>query len=157
MYSKTVFQGADCFKAKVNLEVQWANEQSIAAVERNGGAITTAYFDIFSVKALANPSQWFAAGNPVPRRMAPPQDCVGFYTSAENRGYLADPRDVAEHRAVLGQKYGYEPPLVTDELLTESKDPRQVFYGMQAGWMVDLKDKVIYKPTDKDLKEFYQS
>ena len=60
-------EGSDCFSAKVNLEVQWASEQAIAAVERNGGVITTAYYDILSVKALKNPSEWFKNGNPVPR------------------------------------------------------------------------------------------
>ena len=43
----------------MNLEVQWANEQSIAAVERNGGVLTTAYYDILSVTALCNPEKWF--------------------------------------------------------------------------------------------------
>jgi len=150
-------EGADCFKAKVNLEVQWANEQAIAAVERNGGVITTAYFDILSVKALASPKDWFSEGKPVPRRLTPPQDCIGFYSSPENRGYLADPRAVAEHRKVLGQKYGYETPSVDEEWLKETKDPRQVFYGLQAGWVVDLKDKAIYKPADPALKEYYQT
>ena len=49
----------DRFAARVNLEVQWASEQTIAAVERNGGVITTAYFDIFCVNAhLLKPSTW---------------------------------------------------------------------------------------------------
>ena len=39
--------------------MQWANEQSIAAVERNGGVITTAYYDIACVTALCNPEKWF--------------------------------------------------------------------------------------------------
>jgi large subunit ribosomal protein L15 len=39
-------EGADHFEAKVNIEVQYASEQAIAAVERNGGVITTAYFDL---------------------------------------------------------------------------------------------------------------
>ena len=56
---KYSFQGADCFAAKVNLEVQWANEQSIAAVERNGGVITTSYYDISCVTAMVNPQKWF--------------------------------------------------------------------------------------------------
>ena len=45
--------------SKVNIEVQWASEQSIAAVERNGGVITTSYYDIISVTALTNPEKWF--------------------------------------------------------------------------------------------------
>ena len=39
-------EGADCFESKVNIEVQHASEATIAAVERNGGVITTAYFDL---------------------------------------------------------------------------------------------------------------
>ena len=56
-------QGADCFKATINLEVQWANEQSIAAVERNGGVLTTAYYDVMCVTALSNPEKWFKGIN----------------------------------------------------------------------------------------------
>ena len=56
-------EGADCFKATINLEVQWANEQSIAAVERNGGVLTTAYYDVMCVTALSNPEKWFKGTN----------------------------------------------------------------------------------------------
>lgn len=38
-------QGADTFKAKINIEVQMASELAIAAIERNGGVITTAFYD----------------------------------------------------------------------------------------------------------------
>lgn len=40
-----LFKGADTFCAKVNLEVQRASEAAIAAVERNGGVISTSYYD----------------------------------------------------------------------------------------------------------------
>jgi len=43
----------------VNIEVQWASEQTIAAVERLGGVITTAYYDIISVTALCDAEKWF--------------------------------------------------------------------------------------------------
>ena len=65
-------EGVDRFEAKLNLEVQHASEQAIAAVERNGGVITTAYFDINSVIALSNPLKWFAEGKAIPRRLHPP-------------------------------------------------------------------------------------
>ena len=58
-----MIQGADCFASKINIEVQWASEQSIAAVEKNGGVITTSYFDIMSVTALTNPEKWFKGRN----------------------------------------------------------------------------------------------
>ena len=59
--NKLIFtgQGADSFASKINIEVQWANEQSIAAIEKNGGVITTAYYDILCVTALTNPQKWF--------------------------------------------------------------------------------------------------
>ena len=37
-------EGADYFKAKINIEVQHASEQAIAAIERNGGVITTGIY-----------------------------------------------------------------------------------------------------------------
>ena len=38
-----------------------------------------------------------------------------------------------------------------------SKDPRQVFYGLEPGWIVNLKDKSICKPLDKELQDYYKS
>ncbi|KAB7494237.1 39S ribosomal protein L15, mitochondrial [Armadillidium nasatum] len=85
-------EGIDVFKAEVNLEVQWATEPIIAAIERTGS------------------------------------------------------------------KYGYELPDIKKSpkynLLIQRKDPRQVFYGLQAGWVVSLKDKLILKPKDKDYRNF---
>lgn len=57
-------EGMDVFKAKVNIEVQHASERVIAAVERNGGTICNAYFDILSVRALHRPQQFFLEGQP---------------------------------------------------------------------------------------------
>ena len=65
-------EGADRFEAKVNIEVQYASEQAIAAVERNGGVIKTAYFNLESVIALSNPLNWFSQGKAVPKRLHPP-------------------------------------------------------------------------------------
>lgn len=55
-------QGANIFKAKVNIEVQWASEPVIAAIERNGGVITTAYYDVHSLWAVINPKKFFSKG-----------------------------------------------------------------------------------------------
>ena len=74
-----------------------------------------------------------------------------------NRGYLADPQRVAEERLVLAQKYGYDLPEIEDDFLKVSKDPRQVFFGLEPGWVVNLKDKAIYKPLDKELLDYYKS
>ncbi|PNJ46718.1 MRPL15 isoform 2, partial [Pongo abelii] len=40
-----VEEGADTFTAKVNIEVQLASELAIAAIEKNGGVVTTAFYD----------------------------------------------------------------------------------------------------------------
>ena len=101
---------------QVNLEVQWASEQAIMAVERAGGRITTGYFDLHSVIALRDPLKFFKTGSwtmtlwilplpteyyhrlpnspgaPIPRRLAPPQDLMEYYSNPANRGYLADPK-----------------------------------------------------------------
>jgi large subunit ribosomal protein L15 len=150
----------DSFKARVNIEVQWASEQTIAAVERNGGVITTAYFDMFSVNALSDAKQYFLKGHPIPRRLTPTADAIAYYTDPANRGYLADPKKVADERVVLAQKYGYTLPEDVgsdDDMMRVHKDPRQVFYGLEPGWIVNLKDKAIYKPEDKDLDDYYKS
>ena len=75
-------EGADRFEAKVNIEVQYASEQAIAAVERNGGVIKTAYFNLESVIALSNPLNWFSQGKAVPKRLHPPAGKSGKYQSA---------------------------------------------------------------------------
>lgn len=55
-------EGADIFKCKVNIEVQWASELVIAAVERAGGTIRTAYYDQHSLQAMINPKKFFERG-----------------------------------------------------------------------------------------------
>lgn len=44
-----LFQGAEIFAAKINIEVQRATEGAIAAIERNGGVITTSFYDPISL------------------------------------------------------------------------------------------------------------
>ena len=50
------------FKAKVNIEVQWASEPVIAAIEKNGGTITTAFYDLNSLQCMINVEQFFKRG-----------------------------------------------------------------------------------------------
>ncbi|OWR41878.1 putative 39S ribosomal protein L15 [Danaus plexippus plexippus] len=154
-------EGADIFAAKINIEVQWASEQVIAAIEKNGGVITTAYYDPHSLLLLKNPKKFFESGQAIPRRMIPPPDAIEYYTSAEMRGYLADPEKISEDRLRLAQKYGYELPILENDsnysMLCERKDPRQIFYGLEPGWVVNLKDKCILKPKDEELLRFYAS
>lgn len=100
-------------------------------------------------------------GEPILRRFLPPSDCLEYYSNAATRGYLADPEKISYERLVLAQKYGYELPKIEDdpdyEMLCQRKDPRQLFYGLEPGWVVNLRDKVILKPKAEYLKEYYAS
>lgn len=153
--------GADAFKAKINIEVQWASELVIAAVERCGGTITTAYYDQHSLQAMLNAKKFFERGVPIPKRMVPPPDAIEYYADATKRGYLADPEKISQERLVLAQKYGYTLPKIEEDgdyaMLSERKDPRQIFYGLHPGWVVNLREKVILKPQDEELLEYYRS
>nr|CAG4649600.1 EOG090X0BG9 [Scapholeberis mucronata] len=155
-------EGLDIFQARINIEIQHASEQVIAAIERNGGVITTAYYDPASLLALRNPMKFFARGVPIPKRQLPPENAVEYYTDPKNRGYLADPDLIAVERFKLAQKYGYELPDLTKSsdvlpVMLERKDPRQIFYGLNPGWVVNLKDKKIYEPEDEELLEYYRT
>lgn len=154
-------EGADLFAAKINIEVQWASEQVIAAIEKNGGVITTAYFDPHSLLILKNPMRFFETGQSIPRRMVPPLDAIEYYSSAEFRGYLADPEKISEERLKLAQKYGYKLPELEKDpnypIFCEKKDPRQIFYGLEPGWVVNLKDSSILKPKDEELLKYFAS
>ena len=97
---------------------------------------------------------------PIPKRQMPPENAVEYYTNPKNRGYLADPDLVAEERFKLAQKYGYVlPDLKADPttlpLMLERKDARQVFYGLNPGWLVNLRDKKIYEPDNEQLLQYY--
>lgn len=154
-------EGIDMFSAKINIEVQWASEQVIAAVEKAGGVITTAYYDMHSLQAMQNPSKFFQRGIPIPRRMIPPPDAMDYYTDPTKRGYLADPELISKERLVLAQKCGYELPKIENDpnydMFMERKDPRQIFYGLEPGWVVNLREKSILKPKDEELLEYYKS
>ncbi|MCL4134922.1 UNVERIFIED_CONTAM: hypothetical protein GTU68_032902 [Idotea baltica] len=154
-------EGLDVFASEVNLEVQWVTEPQIAAIERSGSTVTTAYYDPFSLDVAKDPQRFFTRGTPIPRRMLPPQNLIEYYSDPKNRGYLADPDAIAEERFILSQKYGYKLPDLKAspkyEMLLQRKDPRQIFHGLQPGWVVNLVDKTILKPKDEELIEYYAS
>lgn len=147
--------GIDNFDACLNIEVQYVKEPVIAAIERNGGRITTAYYDIKSVSVLSDPHKFFKRGEPIPKRMLPPPNAIDYYTDPRNRGYLADPEAIEEERQRLAQKYGYEIPQVDNECLSKRKERDQIFYGLKAGYVVNLRDQEILEPLDEDLREYY--
>ncbi|XP_039529064.1 39S ribosomal protein L15, mitochondrial [Pimephales promelas] len=154
-------EGADIFCATVNLEVQVASEKAIAAVERNGGVITTSYYDPRSLQVLIKPVPFLMSGEPIPKRLLPGEDLLPYYTDASNRGYLSDPAQVRAARVRLAQKYGYRLPDVGAderfEMLAQRKDPRQIFFGLDPGWVVNMADKKILKPTDDRVLRYYGS
>lgn len=100
-------------------------------------------------------------GVAIPKRQLPPENAVEYYTDPKNRGYLADPDLIANERFALSQKYGYQLPNLKEDpllaMLLERKDPRQIFYGLQPGWLVSLKDKNIYEPDNQSLLQYYRS
>ncbi|XP_050402600.1 39S ribosomal protein L15, mitochondrial [Patella vulgata] len=154
-------EGADIFCARLNIEVQKASELTIAAIEKNGGVITTRYYDPHSLHAVVNPAKFFAKGVPIPRCKLPPQNEIAYYSDAKNRGYLADPEKILHARVELAQKYGYAlfeyENEEEKEMLLTRKDPRQIFLGLAPGWVVNLKDKVILKPKDPEFVKYYKS
>uniref|UniRef100_A0A2K5R572 Large ribosomal subunit protein uL15m n=1 Tax=Cebus imitator TaxID=2715852 RepID=A0A2K5R572_CEBIM len=156
-----VEEGADTFTAKVNIEVQLASELATATIEKNGGGVTTAFYDPRSLDIVCKPVPFFLRGQPIPKRMLPPEELVPYYTDAKNRGYRADPSKFPEAQLELARKYGYILPDITkDELfkmLCMRKDPSQIFFGLAPGWMVNMADKKILKPTDENLLKYYSS
>jgi len=154
-------EGADMFAAKINLEVQLASELVIAAVERCGGTILTRYYDPISCAAIFNPEAFFKKGLAIPKCKLPPQDALEYYSNPKNRGYLADPELILEEREKLAQKYGYKlPDLSSDpakEMLLRRKDPMQIFYGLEPGWLVSLTDQLVLKPNDEDYQRYFNT
>jgi large subunit ribosomal protein L15 len=134
---------------------------TIAAIEKNGGLITTRFYDQQSVNAMSDPLRFFNSGKPIPKNGTPPMNSIEYYMSAVNRGYLANPDQIRLERVKLAQKYGYElPDLEKDplrDMLRKQKDPRQLWHGLEPGWVVNLKDKVVLKPADKEWIDYYKS
>lgn len=149
--------GSNCFKARVDIEVQKVlNESCIAAIERNGGSITCRYYDRNSLEAMFNAEAWFTAGKPIPMCGLPPLSLFEYYTNPDSRGYLSNPADLDNSKVALAQKFGYEfPEAKQDGVLT--KDPRQIFFGLEPGWLVNLTRRQIYRPTNPKHVEYYHS
>ena len=118
-------------------------------------------FSSFFPAVLIKPVPFFLQGKPIPKRMFPGEDMVQYYRDAANRGYLADPEKVQQARLALAQKYGYTlPDISKDELyhlLSMRKDVRQIFFGLRPGWVVNMTEKKILKPTDEKLLSYYNS
>ena len=114
-----------------------------------------------SVEAMANPLRFFKSSKPIPRCKLPPENAALYYSNPRKRGYLADEDKIREAKAELAQKYGYVLPDITKDplmtMLLMRKTPRQIWYGLEPGWIVNLRDKCILKPTSEQLQAFYSA
>uniref|UniRef100_A0A1I8H6J8 Large ribosomal subunit protein uL15m n=2 Tax=Macrostomum lignano TaxID=282301 RepID=A0A1I8H6J8_9PLAT len=158
-YQLTDDAGLDNLTARfARLEVQHASEAAIAAIERSGGRIVCRFYDLSSIAAKSDPRAFFATGQPLPACKLPPVSAIDYYSSAESRGYLANPADIDRCRDELAQKYGYS--LSTDSIKHEDqqweKSPRQIFAGLQPGSVVSVADRLVYKPLSADVLAHYQ-
>ncbi len=111
------------------------------------------------LEILIKPVPFLMSGEPIPKRLLPGEDLLPYYTDASNRGYLADPDKAQAARLCLAKKYGYTiPDITTDtffEMLVQRKDPRQIFFGLSPGWVVNMADKKILKPTNDKVLQYY--
>ncbi|CAJ0577678.1 unnamed protein product, partial [Mesorhabditis spiculigera] len=145
-------EGADAWKYPVDIEVQWASQRAIAAVEAAGGRIRTAYYDPQSLEAAKDAKSWFQSGRPVPRRTAPPPSLVAYYTDPINRGYLAKESDLTEAIKRLSLTMGHPAPVSN----FESKAPNQVFNGLPPGALVSLRDRKVLMPSSPAIRQYYE-
>lgn len=76
-------QGADWFKAKVDIEVSRASEKAIDAVEQQGGRIITAHYNKLGLKLLLKP--WKFEDRLQPRRALPNKKLMAYYLNPKNR------------------------------------------------------------------------
>ena len=97
-WCKIFIKGADIFKEKVHIEVQHASEVAIAAIEKNGGTISTKFYDRQNILCASNVIDYFKSGQPIPRVKMPPSDVYERYINPKIRGYLADPKDINKAR-----------------------------------------------------------
>ncbi|CAB3408012.1 unnamed protein product [Caenorhabditis bovis] len=146
-------EGADVFPYAVDIEVQYATQSAIAAIEKVGGRIRTAYFDAQALEAAVDPKSWFEKGLVVPQRKAPPPSLIGYYADPKNRGYLCDEETIEEERRKLAAVRGYE--VAELKIKSELKPINQVFHGIPSGSVVSLADKKVFAPTSELHREYY--
>jgi len=138
-------EGIDVFHTPVFIEAQHVeNENVIAAIERNGGTIITSFFDENALTCLREPSVFFSRGDPIPPRRLPPKELIEYFVDPSNRGYLCNDEDLTTARQQLADKFGYN---VSGENHLEDmkKSPRQIFFHLDPGMIVNLHDNTVYK------------
>ncbi|MEN2496224.1 MAG: YmL15 [Marteilia pararefringens] len=147
-------EGADSFKAKVHIEVQHATEVAIAVIEKNGGTIQTKFYDRKSLNCATNVKDYFKTGDPIPRVKMPSSDVYEYYTDPKLRGYLVDQKEIDRARFETSQKFGFA--YTESPLILARKGKHHIFEHLKPGWVVDLDNKCILKPKDKEYIDFYE-
>lgn len=148
-------EGADSFPYSIDIEVQYATPSAIAAVEKAGGRVRTAYYDVESLEAAINPKCWFEAEKVVPKRKQPPQSLLEYYMDAKNRGYLCEEQEIEKERALSAQIRGYTLPPPPSSAALKAVD--QVFHGIPSGSVVSLADRKVFVTKNELHREYYSS
>merc|ERR1712193_314569 len=116
---RLVANGANELKTPLNIEMQMADREAIAAVERVGGVYYSAYYDRNSIEAAVNPVDYFLKGRPIEKRMSPPNHLWEYYTRPEFRGYLAKSEQIEEEKRNMAREYGYDEIVPCEQLAAE--------------------------------------
>jgi len=108
-------------------------------------------------------------GRPIDKRMLPTvsdqksDKLYTYYSDPSKRGYLSDPEEIEAARKKLYEDHGkvydkdeFHKHFEKIDSETMKKHPRQIFYGLDAGMLVNIKDKVIYEPVTEEVDEFYR-
>ncbi|XP_075242408.1 large ribosomal subunit protein uL15m-like [Convolutriloba macropyga] len=136
-------EGVEYFKTPVNIEVQHIeSDEVIAAIERIGGSIVSAYYDENALTCLRNPLKFFSKSLPIPPRLLPPIELIEYYTDPSHRGYLCSEEEINNAKKVLADKIGYESGPDSNFACTK-KGPRQIFFFLDPGMVINLKDKIV--------------
>ncbi|CAD5210949.1 unnamed protein product [Bursaphelenchus xylophilus] len=148
-------EGAEVFTTPIDIEVQWASQTVISAIEKVGGRIRLAYYDLESLRAAIDPKAFFESGTPIPRRKQPPHSLMNFYRNPKTRGYLADENEIRAASEELANivGYKYEPRHIDSP---HRKSPSQIFAGLEPGSLVSLVDKKVFRPTNPVHEAFYK-
>ncbi|GMR47496.1 hypothetical protein PMAYCL1PPCAC_17691 [Pristionchus mayeri] len=146
-------EGCSSLSIPLHLEVQATDQETIGAIEREGGTIRVSYYDAISLKCVANPVGWMNSGEPIPSRRTPPLSLFDSFTDPVKRGYLAPQEEIEKERRKLALLLGYE---YKEEKKVGEKRINQVFEGIPAGSIVNLKEKKVFTPTDSE-KELYEA
>jgi len=91
-------EGHTWFQGKIDIEVTRASQDAITAVERNGGSVRCVWHDRVMLQHVmqSEPSKNFSVVPPVPKRPGP--NLLLYYANPRNRGYLANPEELAKLR-----------------------------------------------------------